>query len=180
MRAQQCILNNNPKIIFWVLDWSIVSGKKQEKYYGPADQIKTLTSALKVFENDGPNLNEPSKNCTMSKAVATAILITKSDLMDADTEEKRIEIADEYLYENCLSFFNDLKYSCQKYNINRTNNNNPYILTFSLGKFLVGNTVLFDGHDADEIIEFIQEKDPIKSVRETPISFWGMMRKWFS
>lgn len=159
--ATQCLQSSNRKCLFFVLDYSIISGKGGDERYNSASQSLVLESALRVLSYDGPNPNNPTKGCTMSKVESVAVIMTKSDLMEnATTREQRISVAQNYIYRYFQNFMNDLYTVCKKYGINKAINYQPYILTFSLGNFYVGNTVLFDASDTSEIIKFISDITP--------------------
>ena len=101
-----------------------------------------------------------------------AIIMTKCDLMkDARNREERLDRAEDYINQYFMNFANNLAGECKSFGINRANNYMPYILTFSLGDFYVGNTVLFDGDDSEEIIKFISAVT--RSVKNDTTSFFG-------
>ncbi len=153
--ARKCITNNNRKLLFFVLDYSVISEKTTNTTISATDQELALDASLNVFTTDGPDSKNPGKGCTMSKVDTVAVIMTKCDLMDAKTHDERLDIAEAYIRENFMNFMNNLCDNCRKYGINRANNFTPYILAFSLGEFLVGNTVLYNGEDSGEIVDFI-------------------------
>ncbi len=166
--ATQCITNSNKKLLFFVLDYSVISDKNPQAQCTEMDQVLTLAAALNVLRTDGPDKDNPEKNCTLSKVDSVAIIMTKSDLMEATDQEGRLDEAEAYINARFKNFMNDLLDCCRKWGINRKNDYNPYILAFSLGKFYIGNTVVFNDEDSEEIIEFISSV-----TRGKRVSGWG-------
>ena len=153
--ATQCLKVTNRKCLFFVIDYSVVRGL-DGVYCNNIDQAMMLNDALRVFLNDGPDFRKPSNGCTMSKVDIVAIIMTKCDLMwGANNRNERLDIAKSYIEDHFSNFTNDLHAACRRFGINCANHCQPYIITFSLGKFYVGNTVVFDGSDSDKIIKFI-------------------------
>ena len=156
----RCLKNNNPKTLFFLLDYSSIIGKNPR--FSAADQEEILGNALDVFSSDGTG-RYGEKNCTMSKVKTVAIVITKSDLMDIEedrplTQEERADIAVRHLQERFRTFMNNLSDLCHKYDINSNNKghtNEPFITTFSLGHFFLGNSVIFDKTDSKRIADFV-------------------------
>ena len=169
--ATQCISVPNRKCLFFVIDYSVVR-ELDGAYCTNIEQAMMLGDALKVFCYDGPDSKKPHVGCTMSKVDTVAIIMTKCDLMEGVTDRSgRLDEAERYIEENFAAFANDLAAACNKFGINRANNCMPYILTFSLGNFYVGNTVVFNDQDSDEIIKFIS--DVTKSVKNDRTNFLG-------
>ena len=169
--ATQCLRVTNRKCLFFVIDYSVVR-ELDGVYCNNIDQAMMLNDALRVFLNDGPDFRKPSNGCTMSKVDTVAIIMTKCDLMEgANNRNERLDMAESYIENYFSSFANDLHAACKRFGINRANRYMPYILTFSLGKFYVGNTVVFDGSDSDEIIKFISSVT--KSVKNERTNFFG-------
>ena len=157
--AGQCLHNNTKKTLFFLLDYSTIIGKNSE--FSEVKQGVILDNALTVFRSDGEG-PKGEINCTMSKVQTVAIIITKSDMMDEQegrplTPEERADIAMEYLNRRFLFFMNNLSVLCKKYGINANNKNRyqPFVTTFSLGKFYVGNSVAYDESDSARLAQFI-------------------------
>ena len=148
----RCLKNQNPKTLFFLLDYSSIIGKNPR--FSAADQDEILGNALTVFSSDGSGKHF-EKGCTMSKVRTVAIVITKSDLMDIEmgrplTPEERADIAFEYLRDRFANFMNNLGDLCRKYGINANHKGHayePFVTTFSLGQFFLGNSVIFDPTD---------------------------------
>lgn len=159
MGAAQCLQNNSRKTLFFLLDYSAIIG--QNESYSEVKQALLLDNALIVFCNDGEGPDR-TRNCTMSKVKTVAIIVTKSDLMDKQagrplTPKERTDIAFEYLNKKFKNFMNNLAMVCQKYGINDYKGSRymPFVTTFSLGHFYVGNSVVYDETDSKNLAEFI-------------------------
>lgn len=157
--ASRCMKNNNRKVLFFLLDYSVIEGGKD---ISDMDQNLTLQTALTVLCSDGEGKGHV-KNCTMSKVDSVAILLTKADLMGTDDVQERLRIGMEYLQNNFRAFMNKLSDKCQQFGINKANNYRPYIVTFSLGEFYVGNTMRFDPTDSRRLAEIIVDMAPSKT-----------------
>lgn len=153
-----CCLNDNSKTLFFLVDFSIIIGKNS--MHSNIEQNQMMDIALDMFSSDGIN---GEKNCTMSKVKTIAIVVTKSDLIDVElgrplTLEERDRIASDYLSMHCPGVIKKLSNLCRKYDINafyKGHVHQPYVLTFSLGRFFVGNTVVFDSRDSKRLAEFV-------------------------
>ena len=156
----RCLKNKTPKTLFFLLDYSSIIGKNPR--FSAIEQEQILGNALDVFSSDGEG-RYGEKDCTMSRVKTVAIVITKSDLMDVEegrplTREERADIAFDYLKERFANFMNNLSELCRKYNINANNKghaNEPFVTTFSLGQFFLGNSVIFDDTDSKRIADFV-------------------------
>ena len=154
------IKNMNFKTLFFLLDYSTIIGKNP--VYSEIDQARILDNTLLYLSHDGVGLHG-EKNCTVSKVKTVAIVITKSDLMDVEegrplSSEERADIAYDYLNSRYKYFINNLSNLCKKYCINANNKGHayePFVTTFRLGKFYVGNTVVFDETDSKRLADFI-------------------------
>ena len=162
----RCLKTPNPKIIIFLVDYGSVFDKwgYYDSFFSPTEQALVLEKALMVFSSDGEGL-QGERNCTMSKVSNVAVVITKSDLMDKKegrklTREERNDIAFDYLSSHFRSFMNNLSALCQKYRINANNKGHayePFVTTFSVGQFYLGNSVIFDPTDSKRIADFIQD-----------------------
>ncbi len=101
----------------------------------------------------------------MSRVETVAIILTKSDLMGKDNINERMAEAQRYLTTNFRAFLKDLEMTCKQHGCNKANDYKLYFLTFSLGKFFVGNSFEFDPRDSREIINFIKTVTPSRSVK---------------
>lgn len=156
----RCLRNNNPKTLFFLVDYSCVIGKS--KRFSAAQQEEILDNALVVFSSDGTGGKHGEKNCTMSRVQNVAVIVTKSDLMDIElgrplTTDERMDIAFKHLQDRFSGFMNNLTDMCKKYGINANSKNayKPYVITFSLGQFYLGNSVIFDNTDSKRLADFV-------------------------
>ena len=156
----RCLKNDNPKTLFFLVDYSCVIGKN--KMFTAAQQEEILDNALVVFGSDGNGGRYGEKNCTMSRVQNVAVIVTKSDLMDVEqgrplTTEERMDIAYQHLENRFRNFMNNLTEMCEKYGINANSKDpyKPYVFTFSLGQFYLGNSVIFDNTDSKRLAEFV-------------------------
>ncbi len=157
--AGRCLHNNSKKTLFFLLDYSTILGKNSG--FSEVKQAIILENALTVFKSDGEG-KKGDINCTMSKVQTVAIIVTKSDMMDEEkgsplTPEERADIAMDYLNKRFKAFMNDLASTCKKYGINANSKNRyqPFVTTFSLGRFYVGNSVAYDETDSARLADFI-------------------------
>lgn len=164
--ATQCLQSKNRKCLFFIIDYSVAMN--MEAIMTPAQQNMVLNDVLRVLMYDGPDASTPERaqrGCTMSKVDSVAVIMTKSDLMPCNIPAQRLQIAQQYINQHFRTFMTDLYQVCMKYGINKAVNYQPYILTFSLGKFYVGNTVVFDDTDSGQIINFISDVTPCVNSR---------------
>lgn len=154
MGATQYLKNNNRKMLFFVIDYKIVCDEKNGELV-EHDQPSMLENALQVFTKDGSG-PKGENSCTMSKVDTVIIILTKSDLMGDISKEERNKIALEYLNENFATFMGTLDGLCYKYGINTAFDHAPIVTTFSLGRFMVGNTVEYNNTDSADLVEILK------------------------
>lgn len=147
--------NDNRKMIFFVIDFSKVVQDNYDPHSSDTIQRQTLSRALDVFSHDGTG-KDGTVNCTFSKTDSIIVIVTKADLMGVESREERLTIAKQYLTEVYKSFMIDLQEVCANHNINATVGNKPLVTTFSLGRFMLGNTVDFNDRDSIELINIIR------------------------
>lgn len=155
--AAQCLHSENRKLLAFIVDYSISKGnvRTDAVIWSDLEQALVLGDALKVLAHDGHG-DEGKANCTLSKVDSVAVIVTKSDLIgDNLSKEQRIAAAQKYLTEKFPTFMNNLAKACKEHGINNPIGNQPYILTFSLGRLLIGNTYEYDPSDSANIIDFI-------------------------
>lgn len=153
--ASQVFKSTNQKMLFFVLDYSIIADKNPEAQQTAVDQAMIFDRLLNVFSLDGPDKKTPEKGCTLSRVDTVAIIMTKCDLMGNINHQQQLRRAQEYIQQHFLNFYNRLQEYAQKYGFNRNVGYEPYILTFTLGRFYPGNTFMFNDADAGQIIDFI-------------------------
>ncbi len=152
----RCLRNDNPKTLFFVVSYQMIS---KHKPVSEPHQAEILENALVAMDCNGEG-KKGEKNCTMSKVQTVAIVFSHSDLMDEEAgrplnKVERRKIAMDYLDSRLRSFMNNLCDMCKKYGINKDNQNKPYVFTHSLGKFYVGNSVVYDPTDSNCLSEFL-------------------------
>lgn len=155
--ASQCLRSNNRKLLAFIVDYSISRQgvRSDSEVWTDMEQSIVLSNALTVLSSDGVG-RDHSEGCTMSKVDTVAVIVTKSDLIGENlSPQDKNQAAMAYLQANFQSFMNNLCNVCRKYGINKPNNFNPYVMTFSLGKLLIGNTYQYDPTDSTNIINFI-------------------------
>lgn len=87
---------------------------------------------------------------------SVAVILTKADLMGTDDLKERQQIAIDYLENNFRSFMNQLSDYCDLYRRSHPNLQ-PYVFTFSVGKFYIGNTMDFDDRDTKRLAGIIED-----------------------
>lgn len=155
--AAQCLKSNNRKLLAFIVDFSIARGgvRSDNDVWNDMEQAMVLEEALTVLGHDGRG-KDNTVGCTLSKVDSVAVIVTKSDLMgDNLTSEQKTKMAQDYLSRKFSNFMNHLCDECRKHGINAPIRYAPYILTFSLGRLLIGNTYHYDPADASNIINFI-------------------------
>lgn len=151
--ASRALANANRKVLFFLLDYNVILGHQDGiTIY---DQQDALKNALIIFSNDGTGPDR-RKGCTMSKVDSVGVILTKADLMNTPDRQQRVQIALEYLHTNFRSFMNVLAKTCRDFGINRADGYAPYVMTFSLGRFYPGNTMVFDPADSLELAKSIE------------------------
>ena len=156
--ASRVLANNNRKVLFFLLDYNVILGNQDGiTLY---DQQEALQNALTIFAYDGTG-RDHTVGCTLSKVSSVGVILTKADLMGTDDRGERQRIAREYLQNNFASFMSQLSDACRKFRINKADGYRPYVLTFSLGSFYVGNTVLFDPSDSMDLAATIERLAPL-------------------
>lgn len=160
----RCLLNDNPKALFFLFDYGIIIGKAKG-CFSRLEQELLFEQILLTISNDGSG-EYGDRGCTMSKVKTVGIIITKSDLMDVEigrllSTKERDAIALSYLEKYCAGFMANLRNLCKKYHINSNLDEHkcdPYVSTFCTGKFYVGNTVVYDETDTERLAKFLLNK----------------------
>lgn len=156
--ASRVLANNNRKVLFFLLDYNVILGNQDGiTLY---DQQEALQNALTIFSYDGTG-KDHRNGCTLSKVSSIGVILTKADLMNTTDRAERQRIAREYLQNNFASFMGQLSDACRQFRINKADGYRPYVLTFSLGQFYVGNTVMFDPTDAMDLANTIERLAPL-------------------
>ncbi len=130
----------NRKIHFFVLEYN-----GHTKRYKELTQDTLLTGALTYIKKTGIFRRETD---------AVFLLVTKSDLTGASSQEERNLILGDYIKTHYRQFYNGLKNICQTYEINA---GNVDIIPFSLGDVCFQNLCLFNNTTASTVVEIIIE-----------------------
>lgn len=155
--ASRVLANNNRKVLFFLLDYNIILGNQDGITL--FDQQEALRNALTIFSYDGQG-KDHRQGCTMSKVESVGVILTKADLMGTKDPQERLNIAIKYLQDNFQSFMAMLSDACRDFGINKKDNYQPYIFTFSLGDFYPGNTMIFNNKDAIDLARSIEHLVP--------------------
>lgn len=151
LSAGTCLDSKNPKLMFFIIDYSTIFDQDKR-----LEQDEILNTMLTVLTTDGPS-GDGTKGCTMSKVRTVAIIVTKSDMMEAYDYDEQVDEAEEFINEHFAAFKKTLAGICKKYGINRQVNYHLYVTPFSTGRMYVGNTYEFDPADADALVDFISD-----------------------
>ena len=152
--AGSCLRSQNRKLLIFILDYSLVKGINNQS--NEDKQRRVLNTALQILSTDGTGRNY-SDGCTLSKVDTVAVIVTKSDLMECADRDQRTDIALKYISNNFAAFMTALENACSKFGINKAIGYKPYVMAFSLGKLLVGNTYAYDPTDSESIVNFISD-----------------------
>lgn len=163
--ATQLLMNDNRKVFFIIID-PTVSKLNYPHYYvknydeetgNPIYDIETLLVDQLLIVKKLIDLFATPENAEILKKVdAINFVMTKSDLLDSNEgmrDEKAYQIFNTKYKSKVLKA---LKSLCEKYAINESNNHNPKLYTFSLGRFYVGGIYDYDNTDSEKIIEAIR------------------------
>ncbi len=138
------LLKGNPgvnrKIHFFVIEYN-----GHNKMYEQWTQETLLTGAMTFIKNTGIFRTETD---------AIYLLLTKSDLIGASTEQDRNRILADYIKTHYKGFYNGLKSICAETE-NEINEGNVDIVPFSLGDVCFQNLCLFDHSTAATVVELI-------------------------
>lgn len=128
----------NRKIHFFVLEYN-----GHTKKFKNLTQDTLLTGAMTFIKDTGIFKTETD---------AVYLLVTKSDLTGATSEEERNRILAEYINTHYKQFYNGLKSLCVE---NEINEGNVDIVPFSLGDVCFKNLCLFNNATASTVVELI-------------------------
>ena len=123
--AGTCLRSNNRKLLFFVLDYSIIKG--ENNFSSESEQARILETALTILSTDGKG-KDNSVGCTFSKIDTVAIILTKSDLIGEPDDNKRNKIAMEYVGGRFSSVMNNLERQCRRFGVNKPVKYKPYII----------------------------------------------------
>jgi hypothetical protein len=148
--AQKYLKNKNRKIIFFVIDYRADLASAHTTYL-TANQATMLTAFLEILKNDG----------ILKQTDSIVVIINKSDYMPQDKSME--ETVKNYLNQNYLNFMNILGEYLRTYRINRANGYKPHVIPFSLGKFMLGRTFIYNSQDSNVIVDILLSLSKEKS-----------------
>lgn len=150
--------NDNSKMFFLLIDYAFIKKNNSRLLF---EQAMMLERAIVSLQYDGDGAQH-TKGCTMNKVKTLAIIITKCDKEKGylESKEKVMANINRFFNEHLQNFLRNIEELCRKYNINSKNENKLYVFPFSLGRFTVGNTLLYDSSDSDAIASVILETCP--------------------
>ncbi|MCC8118171.1 MAG: hypothetical protein LIP09_05395 [Bacteroidales bacterium] len=148
--------SRNKKLLLITVDYSLCQKEicNIPHFFDECKQKQFLADTLRILSSDG--INGTYKDCTLCKFDTLAVIVTKSDLMDCNPND-RAQCALDYLYTELGCFIRHLEHICCKFGINKRNGYKPYIMPFSIGKLQVGNTYVYDPTDSDNLVNFIAQ-----------------------
>lgn len=142
---------NNPKIHFFFVDYE--TGNKTDA--DGLTQLNYLQAATTYFAN-------PSNKIFDRTTQAIYIVLTKSDMLNGEKENRREETRRYLTSERVIAFVNVLKEKCVRYGIN---GGNLDFIPFSLGKVFFQQICEFDKETSKDVIKKFTEK--IRAERNT-------------
>lgn len=141
----------NPKIHFFFVDYETSNKSDADGY----TQLNYLQAATAYFSN-------PRNKIFDKTTQAIYIVLTKSDMLNGEKENRREEAKRYLTSERVINFVNVLKAKCVSYGIN---GGNLEFIPFSLGKVYFQQVCEFDKETSKDVIKKFQEK--IKAEKHT-------------
>jgi hypothetical protein len=141
----------NPKIHFFFVDYE--NGNKTD--IDGLTQLNYLQAATTYFAN-------PNNKIFDKTTQAIYIVLTKSDMLNGEKENRREEAKKYLTSERLISFVNVLKEKCVRFGIN---GGNLEFIPFSLGKVFFQQICEFDKETSKDVIRKLMEK--IRAERNT-------------
>ncbi len=137
--AKGYLQNDNRKVIFFVIDYfkHLIGTENVDM----ASQKAMLNFVLGKLDKDG----------TLAKTDSIQVIVSKCDLIPNSVKD-RDSYVKQFLENNFNSFIQEVRRLNKKYNINATRNNNVVVHPFSLGKFMLGKTFIFDNKDSKNLL----------------------------
>ena len=148
--------NDNSKMLFFLIDFNVIADNNSRTLF---HQVMALERAIQSLIYDGTGKNN-TKKCTMSKVKTLGLVFTKCDKRSSVSKEETLEVIHSFMDEHLQNLLRTLDDACRKYSINKDNEYKPYIIPFSLGRFTVGNTLLYDPTDSYTLTELILSTCP--------------------
>ena len=159
--------NNNPKVIFFVIDptneKNVELGQGSQQWVMQSDVLGCVSSLLSKYKG------------FMKKVVAIHVILTKSDTLGDYVDQNLItEKLNGQGYQAVLS---DIKSICEQYDINKQTGFKVGLYPFCVGKFMPGDVYTFDETDSLKILRVIQKNTVIKRNTDGPLD---VLIRWFN
>lgn len=152
----------NRKIHFFVIDSIDLISEPKGNNNGLC--LNTfLTAAADFFEKKRPEI-------FIKSTEAICVLVTKSDLLPADTNEGKMELIKKRLEVDYLRFVMFLQNICKR---NRINRGALMIVPFSIGTVYFGNFCIFDGDSSRNLVQVLKDRTEL---RTSSASFWERIK----
>jgi hypothetical protein len=135
---------NNRKIHFFFIDYNEGNKLDQEGY----TQSDYLNAAASFF-------NDRNNNFFKKSTEAIYIVLTKSDLMPCDKDERVSQVKEHLMNNNFLAFVNVLRSRCRE---NSINGNKILGTPFALGNVYFNDLCEFDSESAENIIDILMRR----------------------
>ncbi len=161
-KGRRCIhnllSNGNDKVIFFLIDYGMVLDDNARTI---SNLLLSFESALLTLTHDGPGGS--TEGCTMSRTCMMGILFTQCD-KGGESIVKVKERIDAFVDNYMLNLRNSMSEFFEQYKVNKQNNYSPYILSHSMGKVTIGNTLLYDSSNSTSLARLIFDNCPNRSI----------------
>lgn len=165
--ASGLLLNNNNKVLFFVIDptndKNIQMGQDSNQWVQQSNVLRCIVSLL----TKNPSL--------MKKVVAIHVIMTKSDTLGDYVDQRTIQ--DRLTQQGYASVLSSIKSLCEKYEINKQTGFQVGLYPFCVGKFMPGDVYTFDETDSLKIMRVIQKNTVVERRHD---GFLDSLRGWFN
>lgn len=168
----KCIESKNKKILFFLIDSSILLKTENDVNLSTYDYVRFIENCVFCFSQNRQEINGNHK-CTMNFVTNIVLLFTKFHVIELANNETPEDKIKTYVDENMRSLYSSLKMACLKYGINTSFGMNPLIMKHSIGDVYIGNTFEYNPIDAQTIVQFLIPQMP-------HTDFWGKFKKLFT
>ena len=164
--------NDNNKVIFFVIDPTanekdIVLGDKASVENAVIVKQSDVLSCVSSLLSKNKNL--------MSKVIPIHVILTKSDTLGECVNQEIIQ--DLLNNQGYHAVLQDVKYICEKYNINKQTGFHVGLYPFCVGRFMAGDVYTLDETDSLKILHVIQ-KNTVP--RRKKGGFFDSLTEWFN
>lgn len=147
--------NDNSKMLFFLIDYGMI---RQDNSVTICKLSLMIEKTIRALLTDGHGKNH-TKGCTMSKVTTIGLVFTKCDLENKGMRTA-LQNVNNFIEKNLREVMRLLHDVCSRFDINKDNNKEPYVKCFSMGRFTVGNTLIYDPTCTDDIVNVIKETCP--------------------